>query len=89
MTFLEHLEALERLHLLIKRKGTGTPELLSNRFSVSVGTIKNLLKILKIKGLPVNYCREKQTYYYEYEVEIYFFYINLNHQDRAKTENVH
>ena len=75
MTFFEHFEALERLHSLIKRKATGTPEHLAELFKVSVSTIKNLLRDLKDKNLPVCYCRERETYYYEYDVDVIFFKI--------------
>jgi transcription initiation factor IIE alpha subunit len=81
MSFTEQLEALERLHLLIKRKGTGTPKELAQLFKVSYSTIKSLLRILKEKGLPICYCRSQRTYYYDYEVEVYFFMV------RPKTEN--
>jgi predicted DNA-binding transcriptional regulator YafY len=77
MTFLEQIEALERLHQLIKRKATGSPNQLANKFNVSVGTIKNLLNILKNRGLPLNYCRYEQTYYYDCDVEVYFFYVKI------------
>jgi hypothetical protein len=63
MTFIEHLEALERLHLLIQRKATGTPEQLAGRFNVSQRTIRNFIQILKDKDLSVHYCRDLQTYY--------------------------
>ena len=75
MTFTEHIFALERLHNLIRLKGTGTPEQLAKRFDVSLGTINNFIKILRDRGLPVLYCRERQTYYYEYEVEVYLFVV--------------
>ena len=75
MTFMEQIQALERLHELIKRKATGTPEQLSERFGVSLGTIHNLIKTLRSKDLPILYCRERQTYYYEYEVDIIVFQI--------------
>lgn len=77
MSWIQQLDALERLHLLIKLKATGTPEQLAHRFNVSVGTIKNLIKILKEKDLPVCYCRYDQTYFYDYEVEIQFFVVKL------------
>ena len=75
MTFMEQIEALERLHELIKRKATGTPEQLAERFGVSLGTIHNFIKTLRSKDLPITYCRERQTYYYEYEVDVIVFQI--------------
>lgn len=77
MTFMEQLEALERLHLLINRKATGTPEQLAEKFNVSLGTINNLIKILRDKGLPIVYCRIKQSYHYIYEVDVSFFQIQI------------
>ena len=73
MNYDEKNEALQRLHNLIKRKGTGTPEELAEKFGVSLGTINNLIKIMRNKGFPIAYCRERQTYYYEYEVEVIIF----------------
>ena len=75
MTFMEQIQALERLHELIKRKATGTPEQLAERFDVSLGTINNFIKTLRNKDLPIAYCRERQTYYYEYEVDMIVFQI--------------
>jgi hypothetical protein len=73
MTFIEQLEALERLHLLIQRKATGTPEQLAGRFNVSPRTIRNFIQILKDKDLSIHYCRDLQTYYYDSDVEVQFF----------------
>jgi HTH domain len=75
MTFSEQIEALERLHSLIRRKATGTPEELAKRFRVSVGTIYNFVKILRNKDMPIHYCREKETYYYEYDVDLVLFQV--------------
>ena len=92
MTFMEQIEALERLHELIKRKATGTPEQLSERFGVSIGTINNFIKTLRNKNLPIVYCRDRQTYYYEYEIEFVVFQIKTK-EDLRKIQggeiNIH
>ena len=75
MTYNETTGALGRLHHLIKRKATGTPEKMAQKFSVSVSTVKNWIDILKRRKLPVKYCREKQTYYYAYEVDFRIFWV--------------
>ena len=75
MNYDETTDALDRLHHQIKRKGTGTPEQIAEKFEVSIGTVKNWLKILKRRNLPVKYCRERQTYYYEYEVDLRIFWV--------------
>jgi hypothetical protein len=58
---------------------------LAERFEVSVGTIKNWLKILRDKNLPILYCRDRQTYYYAQDVEVRFFWIN-NEEDLKKIQ---
>lgn len=78
MTFMQQSDVLERLHLLIKRRGTGTPHDLAEKFEVSIGTIKNWINILKSNDLPINYCRFDNTYYYEYEVNVTFFKVECN-----------
>jgi DNA-binding transcriptional regulator LsrR (DeoR family) len=75
MTFSEHLEALERLHRLIKLKATGTPTQLAERFNVSQRTMRNLIQDLRdreVSVIAIHYCRIQQTYYYEREVDIVF-----------------
>jgi transcription initiation factor IIE alpha subunit len=78
MTFIEQIEVLDRLHHLIKRKATGTPEQLAQKFNVSKRTVKNLLKILRDRDIPIYYCRNEQTYSYECDVDVYFFYIKIH-----------
>jgi predicted DNA-binding transcriptional regulator YafY len=73
MTFFEHIQAFDRLHDLIRRRATGTPTQLAVKFKVSVGTIKNMITILRNEGFPIAYSREDETYYYEYEIEVVIF----------------
>ena len=73
MKFNQQLDSLERLHHLIRRKQTGTLEELAEKFGVCVGTIKNMLRILKSRNLPIAYDYDRHTYYYTYEVEVVFF----------------
>ena len=73
MKLNEFPEAVERLDDLIRRKQTSTPEKLAEKFGVSLGTINNLIKIMRNKGFPIAYCRKRQTYYYEYEIEVVIF----------------
>ncbi len=75
MKFNEENNELERLHLLIKRRGTGSLEDLARKFKVCVGTVKNRIKILKDAGAPIEYCRESQTYFYTRQVDITFFQV--------------
>jgi hypothetical protein len=73
MNYEKTFDNFDRLHHLIKKKGTGTPKHLSEKFKVALGTVNNWIKLLRNKGLPIVYCRKAQTYYYEYEVEVIIF----------------
>ena len=72
MRFLEQLNKLKRIHLLIKRKGTGTPEKLAERLNSSRASIFRDIETLKKLGAPIKYDRDRPGYYYEdegYEVK--------------------
>jgi hypothetical protein len=70
MTFLERLHKLDRLHHLIRRRGTGTPGELAERLDVCKRTAHNLIDELRDLGAPVVYCPVRGSYYYEYEIEL-------------------
>jgi biotin operon repressor len=61
---------LMRLHHLIKIKGTGSPEVLAQKLSCSERTARQKIEHLKEAGLPIAYCKQRQTYYYTEEVNI-------------------
>lgn len=70
MTFQERLLKLDRLHQLIRRRGTGTPNELAERLDVCKRTVHNLIDALRDLGAPVAYCPNRCSYYYEYEIEL-------------------
>ncbi len=70
MTFKEQLRQIKRLHRLIKRKATGTPEQLANRMNISRATIFRRMDDLKELGADIAYCRNRQSYYYESPFEL-------------------
>ncbi len=61
---------LERLNGLIRRKATGTPKALSERLNISERTLYRHIEELKILGLPIEYCKHSETYYYTHEVQL-------------------
>ena len=75
MTLDEQEDAILRLNDLIRRKQTGTPEKLAEKFGVSDRTMDNLIKTMKNKGFPIAYCRNRQTYHYKYEIEVIAFQV--------------
>lgn len=71
MTLKEKMRLLQRAQELIRRKATGTPRELANRLEISERTWYRILEELKDTGLPVVYCKERQSYYFE-EFDPYF-----------------
>lgn len=64
MTFFEKIERINRLHRLIKRENTGTPESLSKQLGMSRATLYNIIDELKLMDAPINYSRIKESFYY-------------------------
>ena len=69
MNFFEKLRTIERLHYLIKRKGTGRPTDLARRLGISERCLYNLLNEMKTMGAPIYYNKTRKSYCYEYRVE--------------------
>jgi len=65
MTIAKHINLLERLDDLIRKKATGTPDDLAKRLNVSTRTVYNYLHDMRSMGAPVAYDYRLQTYYYE------------------------
>ena len=65
MTALKYIDRIERLHLLIRRKGTGTPKELAHRLAISETTVYEYIKTLKAMGAPVTYNIFRQSYEYD------------------------
>jgi len=64
MKLLQQLRQLERVDSLIRRKGTGSPEQLARRLDLSKRQVHRLINDLRAMGLPIRYCRERQSYLY-------------------------
>lgn len=70
MTFQERLLKLDRLHHLIRRRGTGTPAELASRLGVCKRTVHNLIDELRNLGAPIAYSYTDLSYYYKQEIEL-------------------
>jgi len=69
MTIFEKLNLLERVHRLINRKATGSPEQLAQKIGYSERQTFRLIADLKALGMPIRYDRERCTYFYEEKVD--------------------
>ena len=52
------------LDKLIDREATGSHEVLANRLGISVPTLYRHLARLRAAGGSIDYCSQRQTYYY-------------------------
>ncbi len=70
MTFFEQLTLLKRLDILIRRKATGTPAQLARRLDISRASVFRYINELKGVGAPIQYCKSRESYYYEEHFEL-------------------
>lgn len=81
MSFLK-LDKL-KMHDLIKRKMTGTPEQFAKKMNCSKSSLYEKIKLMKEEGLPIEYCHTACTYYYSETVKLDFT-LNIGGVDMEK-----
>lgn len=67
MSLLKYIDRLKRMDDLIRRKATGTPEEFAIRLGLGKSVLMDELRELRELGADINYCRTRQSYYYERE----------------------
>lgn len=72
MHFLDQIKLLKRIHNLIKRKGTGSPEQFATRLEISRASVFRQIKILKMLGAKIQYSHDRESYVYEEEFSLNF-----------------
>ena len=55
---------LEYLDSLIRLNATGSPRTLARKLNISLRATHHYINMLKSLGAPINYNRQKETYYY-------------------------
>jgi len=68
----KQLERMERLHGLIKRKGTGTALECADKLGISERHLYNMLEMMRDMDVPVVYDKHISSYVYTEEVEFHF-----------------
>ena len=86
MNFQKYLERLERLHLLVRRKATGSPCELANKLGLSERQTLEYVRELKDLDIPIAYCKHQKTYYYEREVIFKFEFRTLSKDELRNIE---
>lgn len=64
MNFKDYLKQIKRLHSLVERKSTGTPDQLARKLNTSRATVFRRVDDLKGLGAEILYDKDRQTYYY-------------------------
>jgi transcriptional regulator with XRE-family HTH domain len=69
---IKKFEMVERVHHLIRKRATGTPEELAEKLGVSPATVFRIIEGMKSLEAPIVYDFTICSYYYEYPVEFNF-----------------
>ena len=72
MTLVEKLYLLDRIHHLIRKKGTGTPTQLAQRLGISNRTVYNIINTLKDLGADIYFCSDRHSYCYADQISFRF-----------------
>lgn len=83
MPLQKYLDRLERLHLLIKRKATGTVDELADKLDLSRRQTLEYISEMKDMGAPIQFCKYQQTYFYTREVKLTLGFTELNANESA------
>ena len=68
MNLEKYFERFQRLHLLIRKKGTGSPLELAKKLNLSQRAVFDYIRVMKEMGAPIAFCPLRRSYYYEREV---------------------
>ena len=88
MKFEEQIERLERIHKLIKRKGTGTPDQFCQKLGISKRQLFRIINLMKNLGATIDYSQSRQTYFYFEDGDfIIMKWIPNKHNDMKPNKN--
>jgi bacteriocin-like protein len=69
-SYFDFFEKVNVLNQHIRRGYTGTPDDLAKRLSVSRGTLYKIINGLKSRGVEIEYCRNRCTFFYNNDVVV-------------------
>lgn len=70
MKVFEYLDRINRMHRMVQRKATGTPDECARHLGVSRTTLYELIDELRIHGAPIVYSKSARTYFYNSPFDI-------------------
>ncbi|WP_142683043.1 hypothetical protein [Chitinophaga polysaccharea] len=65
MSIIRYFKKIQFIDILIRRKSTGNQTDFARKANMSKSMLKEYLKEMKELGFPINFCKKRQTYYYE------------------------
>ena len=86
MKIFEYIERINLLHKLINEKRTGTLAQLAIRMKLSKSGMCRVIEDLKLKGAPIVYSRQLNSYFYScnYVIKIQIEFKQLNVDETIK-----
>jgi len=76
---IKAVERLYRIHELISKEHTETPDKFAKRLQLSRAHLYRIINILKDYGFPIMYDRNRQTFYYSESFKITVAQIEFSH----------
>jgi predicted DNA-binding transcriptional regulator YafY len=70
MKVFEYLDRISKMHKLVLRRKTGTPEEFAQQLGVSRTSLYELLDEMKSRGAPIEYSKSCRTFFYRQPFEI-------------------
>lgn len=70
MQLFETIDRVHRIHKLIRREATGTPDEFADRLSLKRRQLYNILEEFKDYGAVIKYSRVKGTFYYDNDFDV-------------------
>lgn len=71
MQLFETIDRLKRIHFLIQRESTGSPEEFAERLQLKKRQLYNILEEFRDYGANIRYSRLRKTFYYGNDFEIF------------------
>jgi hypothetical protein len=72
MKVFEYIDRIGKMHKLVLRRRTGTPDEFAGQLGVSRTTLYELIDELRSRGAPITYSKSTRTFFYSrpYEISI-------------------
>ena len=87
MQLFETIDRVHRIHKMIQREATGSPEEFARRFRLRRRQLYNILEEFKDYGAEIKYSRVKSTFYYTNDFDV-FVKIDVNSLSSKEQKNI-